>query len=313
MNGVAVVFNPSKISLSRLKESLSRAGVAEVPVFASDPETNGELAGQEAIALGAKLILVVGGDGTIRGVTQSVIASGADVSLGLIPIGTGNVLARNLKLPIGNLDKAFKRALEGNPYQVDLGVAKSFDGDGSLHTYYFTGIAGVGMDARIMQRTQPALKRRVGWIAYIDGGLRSLPLKFEKFDVTVDEASTRTLKSYTILVGNAGWLPGQISMMPDARLDDSRLDVAAIGPRRLFNWVDFLSRITWQNRVVRPLALGRKWMDETANLKTMENLNGSRIHIRPHQPTPMQLDGDVIGEVREVEFSVRPSGLTINL
>ena len=93
-------------------------------------------------------------------------------------------------------------------------------------------------------------------------------------------------------------------MMPDARLDDGRLDVAAIGPRRLLNWIDFFSRITWQNRVVRPLTLGRKWMDKAANLKTMENLNGSRIRIKPHSSCPMQLDGDVVGEVVEAEFSI---------
>jgi diacylglycerol kinase (ATP) len=313
VTGVAVVFNPSKISLSRLQESLAKNSLSEISIFASDPETNGIVATQEAIALGAKLILVVGGDGTLRGVTQAIVDSDLDIVVGLIPLGTGNVLARNLKLSLGNIDKAIKRALTGNPYRIDLGVARSVGPDGSIKTQYFTGIAGLGMDARIMQRTQTELKRKVGWIAYIDGGIRSLPLKFEKFEFAADEQPIRTLKSYTILVGNAGWLPGQLSMMPDARLDDGRLDVAAIGPRRLFNWVDFFSRITWQNRVVRPLALGRKWMDETANLKTMENLNGSRIRIKPHNPTPMQLDGDVVGEVVEVDFSVKPQGLAISL
>lgn len=313
MHGVAVVFNPSKISLGKLQEQLSKHGLADIPKFASDPASNGELAAQEAIALGARTILIFGGDGTIRGVTQAIMDLGSEVSIGLVPIGTGNVLARNLKLPIGNLDKSLSRALAGNPYLIDVGQARSIGLDGTIRTSFFTGLAGVGMDARIMQRTQPALKRKVGWIAYVEGGFRSLPLKFEKFDFSADETTLRTLKSYTILVGNAGWLPGQISMMPDARLDDGRLDVAAIGPRRLFNWVDFLSRITWQNRVVRPLALGRKWLDQTANLKTMENLNGSRIRIKPHNPTPMQLDGDVIGEVIEVEFSVKPSSLAINL
>lgn len=313
MHGVAAVFNPSKISLSRLKEALAKKGLTEIPIFASDRDTNGELAAKEAIALGAEKIVVVGGDGTIRGVAQAITDSGLEIPLGLVPLGTGNVLARNLRLPIGNLDKSLTRAINGSAYRVDLGVARSVSINGQIQTHYFTGIAGLGMDARIMQRTQPKLKRRVGWIAYIDGGLRSLPLKFEKFDLSADEQQVRTLKSYSILVGNAGWLPGQISMMPDARLDDGRLDVAAIGPRKLFNWVDFLSRITWQNKVVRPLALGRKWMDQTANLKTMENLNGSRIRIKPHTPTPMQLDGDVIGEILEVEFSIKPFGLTVSV
>jgi diacylglycerol kinase family enzyme len=100
-------------------------------------------------------------------------------------------------------------------------------------------------------------------------------------------------------------------MMPDARLDDGELDLAAIGPRRIWNWIDFFSRITWQNKVVRPIALGRKWMEATANVKTLENLHGERIRIRPHSPAPMQLDGDPIGDVVEVDFSINQKAIKI--
>jgi diacylglycerol kinase family enzyme len=205
-----------------------------------------------------------------------------------------------------------KRALAGNPYEIDLGQARLVREDGSLEEYLFTGIAGVGMDARLMQNTQSELKKKIGWIAYIEGGIRSLPLKFEKFDVSLND-QTRTLKSYSLLVGNVGLLPGAISMMPDARLDDGVLDLAAIGPRRIWNWIDFFSRITWQNQVVRPLALGRKWMDATANVKTLENLSSSRIRIKPHHLVPIQLDGDPMGDVVEVEFLLKKKALKILL
>jgi diacylglycerol kinase (ATP) len=268
---------------------------------------------KKAIEAGANHIIVAGGDGTVRACVQAVFEEEAAVSLGLVPIGTGNILARNLKLPINNLDKCIKRSVSGDTYEIDLGVAKAINQHGELTKFYFTGIAGIGMDARIMQRTLPELKRRVGWIAYLEGGLRSLPMKFEKFEVLVDDQAPRNLKSYSILIGNAGWLPGQISMMPDARLDDGKLDVAAIGPRKIWNWVDFFARVTWQNKVVRPLALGRKWMDLTANLKTIENLGGSRIRVKPHHLSPLQLDGDVIGEVLEVDFSLKHKVLKIRL
>ena len=187
------------------------------------------------------------------------------------------------------------------------------DKQGNFTTFFFTGIAGVGMDARIMQRTDLKAKKRIGWFAYIEGGFKSLPLKFEKFEIQVDDQPVRTIKSYSVLVGNAGWLPGLISMMPDARLDDARLDIALIGPRKLWNWVDFLSRITWQNQVVRPLSLGRKWLDLTANLKTIENLNGSRIRIRPHHPVLLQVDGDPQFEVIEADFKLLTKGLRFRL
>jgi diacylglycerol kinase family enzyme len=310
---MAVIFHPSKISRAKIEAAFSKAGFTNLSYFPSDDKTGGLKATKKAIEAGANHIIVAGGDGTLRACVQAVFEEEAAVSLGLVPIGTGNILARNLKLPITNLDKCIRRAVIGDVYEIDLGVAKAINQNGELTKFYFTGIAGIGMDARIMQRTQPELKRRVGWIAYLEGGLRSLPLKFEKFEVVVDELAPKSLKSYSILIGNAGWLPGQISMMPDARLDDGKLDVAAIGPRKIWNWVDFFARVTWQNKVVRPLALGRKWMDQTANLKTIENLGGARIRVKPHHLSPLQLDGDVIGEVLEVDFSLKHRVLKIRL
>lgn len=308
MSKLAVIYNPEKITLARIRKHFKESKET-IEFFATDKSSLGVKATKQALAFGAKRILVAGGDGTLRVVVQEI--ADKDVAIGIIPIGTGNILARNLRLPLA-LDSAVERALKGSSYDIDLGQARVIRADGKLEEYLFTGIAGVGMDARLMQNTQPELKKRVGWIAYIEGGIRSLPLKFERFDVTIGN-QTRTLKSYSLLVGNVGLLPGAISMMPDARLDDGQLDMAAIGPRRIWNWIDFFSRITWQNRVVRPIALGRKWMEATANVKTLENLSGERIRIRPHQPALMQLDGDPIGEVIEVDFSIRNKAMRVLL
>lgn len=305
---LAVIYNPQKITLAQIKKPFQKLSF-EPTFIATDKTSQGAKAAKTALADGNKKILVAGGDGTLRRVVQEL--AGSSAAIGILPMGTGNILARNLKLPL-TLDAAVKRAVTGKPYEIDLGQARVIRNDGSLEEYLFTGIAGIGMDARLMQNTQPELKKRIGWIAYIEGGIRSLPLKFEKFDVSLND-QTRTLKSYSLLVGNVGLLPGAISMMPDARLDDGQLDMAAIGPRRIWNWIDFFSRITWQNQVVRPLALGRKWMDATANVKTLENLSSSRIRIRPHHPAPIQLDGDPMGEVIEVEFAIKQKALKVLL
>lgn len=308
MRELAVIFNPEKITLQRLEKAFAKHKDVAPKFLATDKSSNGASQAREAVALGMGQLLVAGGDGTLRNVVQGT--AGLDVEIGILPLGTGNILARNLKIPIGNLDSAIKKILRGSPYEIDLGVAKAIFADGSFREYVFTGIAGVGMDAKLMENTQPKLKRRVGWIAYIEGGIRSLPLKFERFDVQIDN-QVRTLKSYSLLVGNVGWLPGLISMMPDAQMDDGKLDIAAIGPRKIWNWVDFFSRITWQNLVVRPLALGRRWMDEKANVKTLENLSSPRIRIKPHNPAAMQLDGDPVGEIIEVDFSLRAKALKV--
>ncbi|MCF8529063.1 MAG: hypothetical protein K9G13_04450 [Aquiluna sp.] len=313
MNELAVIFNPQKISIGKLQKAFTKQKVTDASFFATEPGTNGAVATKEALALGAKHLIIAGGDGTIRAIVQELMESKADVTLSLLPVGTGNILARNLSLSVTNLDANLKRAINGSDFDIDLGIAKVLDKEGNCSTFFFTGIAGVGMDARIMQRTDLKAKKRIGWFAYIEGGFKSLPLKFEKFDIQVDDQPVRTIKSYSVLVGNAGWLPGLISMMPDARLDDARLDIALIGPRKFWNWVDFLSRITWQNQVVRPLALGRKWLDQTANLKTIENLNGSRIRIRPHHPVLLQVDGDPQFEIIEADFKLLTKGLRFKL
>jgi diacylglycerol kinase family enzyme len=98
-------------------------------------------------------------------------------------------------------------------------------------------------------------------------------------------------------------------MMPDAKLDDGRIDLAAIGPRRIWNWIGFFSRITWQNLVVRPIKLGRLMLEATSNDKTLENMSAQRIKIRPHSPALIQVDGDPQGEVVQAEFSVLPKAL----
>ena len=311
MKRTAVIFNPEKISEQKLRKLFSKLTDQEIFLLPTESKTNGVAAAQQAIDLGVERIIAAGGDGTLRYVVEGT--QGANVVIGILPIGTGNVLARNLRLPINNLEAAAARALSDIEHAIDLGVAEVIDEAGNRQTLIFTGIAGLGMDAKVMAATDKKLKKRIGWIAYIEASVKSLPMKFEKFDVSIDGSNSRNLKSYSLLIGNAGWLPGQISMMPDARLDDGRLEMAAIGPRRIWNWVDFIGRVTWQNHVVRPLALGRKWLDATANLKTLENLNGSVIEITPANPVLMQLDGDPIFKVREAKFSLRSKALRISI
>lgn len=311
MSRTALIFNPEKISEAKLRRIYRKVSDQELFLLPTDSKSGGFEAGKKALELEMERIVVAGGDGTLRAVVEAVADS--DVVLGILPIGTGNILARNLKLPVNSLESCAHRSLSKAEHRIDLGVAKVIDTQGMTHQYLFTGIAGLGMDARLMAATDKKRKRQIGWIAYLEASLRFLPLKFERFEVVVDEQPPRVLKSYSLLVGNAGWLPGAISMMPDARLDDSRLDMAAIGPRRIWNWVDFIGRITWQNIVVRPLALGRKWLDATANVKTLENFKGRRISITPKSPAPFQVDGDPLFEVTHAEFTLRPKGLRVSI
>jgi diacylglycerol kinase family enzyme len=173
-------------------------------------------------------------------------------------------------------------------------------------------MAGMGLDAKIFQKTDPKLKRAIGWFAYLEGGIKSLPTLFERMDVSVDSREPRNLKVVSLIIGNVGWLPGRITLMPDASLDDGILDVAAVGPRRFWNWIDFWGRVTWVSNLRETRQL-RHLIDQTANVKTLENLNGKKIRVRPDNPVFIQLDGDPMGSVVEAEFEVQPRAVTFRL
>jgi diacylglycerol kinase family enzyme len=131
--------------------------------------------------------------------------------------------------------------------------------------------------------------------------------------VIVDNREPRKLKLVSLLIGNAGWLPGNLSLMPDAKLDDGLLDLAFVGPRRFWNWIDFWGRVGFANENIRPNKFGRQLMDATANVKTIENLAGSRIRVQPERAVHLQLDGDVLGLVSEAEFVVVPKAVTVRV
>ncbi len=310
-----MIYYPGRVDLKKVRRLVSSAIAGagwEIPLYLKTAanETGGVQA-LRAIAQKATHIIVVGGDGTVRSVIEEVAKSGANVSVGIVPIGTGNVLARNLNLPLSDMELQIQRSLFGIAHQIDLGLAKMIMADGTRVEKYFAVMAGLGLDAKIMLHTDQARKRRLGWVAYVEGGLKTLPIRYESLLVSVDKREPRVLKVVTLLIGNVGWLPGRLSMMPDAAMDDGRLDVAAIGPRRFWNWIDFWSRVTVGNNIVRTSRIGKQLLDRTANIKTMENMSGVKIRVAPYRDTELQLDGDVVGKISEVEFEAKPRAVIV--
>lgn len=314
----AIIYFPGRIDRKKLDaavgQTLSSLNWEPSLWLPTNPDETGGQQALRAIAQNATHLLIAGGDGTVRSVLDALAREEVTgVTVGIIPIGTGNALARNLKLELTNINVAVKRALLGNRHPIDLGLAKVIRPDGEREEIHFCVMGGLGLDAKIMQNTNARLKKAIGWVAYFEGGIRSIPTLFERMFVTVDNREPRKLKLVSLLIGNAGWLPGNLSLMPDAKLDDGLLDVAAVGPRRFWNWIDFWGRVAFANENIRPNKIGRQLMDATANVKTLENLTGSRIRVQPERPVHLQLDGDVFGMVSEAEFVVVPRAITFRV
>lgn len=314
-NRAAIIYYPGRVDLKKVRRLVSaelNGKHWEIALYLkTEAEETGGAQALRAIAQKATHLIVIGGDGTVRSVLEAVAKTKADVTVGILPIGTGNVLARNLSLPLADMQQQIHRALFGNSHPIDIGLARIVMADGSRIEKHFAVMAGIGLDAKIMLNTDSARKRRLGWVAYVEGGLKTLPIRYESLRVRVDNREERNLKVVTLLIGNVGWLPGRLSMMPDASLDDGRLDVAAIGPRRFWNWIDFWSRVTVGNNIVRTNRVGKQLLDSTANVKTLENMAGVKIRVAPELETELQLDGDVIGRISEVEFEAQPRAVVI--
>lgn len=312
----AVVFNPTKVDIERVRSAVTAAeqtgGWAESLWYETSLEDAGQGVTRTAIASGADVVLAAGGDGTVRAVAEALRDSG--ISLALLPSGTGNLLARNLDVPLASLDLSVEAAFAGDDRRIDMGVVEIVRADGSREEHAFLVMAGLGLDAKMIKNTSTRLKKAVGWLAYIDGITRSLPeLRPVRVSYRLDGGLERSMNVHTIIVGNCGLLPGGLLLMPDAKPDDGVLDIAALRPRGPFGWLKVWRKVAWENGVLRKSALGRKIIDLSADVRDVTYLTGAELQMTVLTPQEFQLDGDEFGEAKSVRAWVDPGALTVKV
>ncbi len=312
----AVVYNPTSVDLRRLRRVVERAETdndwGRTRWFPTSKTDGGQAVTRDAIATGASVVIAAGGDGTVRAVAESL--RGSSVPIALLPVGTGNLLARNLELHLGNLDASVATAFSGVERSIDLGVAEITRESGATEEHVFVVMAGLGLDAKLIARTNAKLKKAVGWLAYVDAGMRALPdLGPVRLRYRVESQPARPLTAHTLIVGNCGSLPGGILLIPDARPDDGILDVVALKPRGRFGWLRVWNKITWENGVLRRSATGRKIIDLRSDVKDVAYLRGRNLGFELETPEGFQLDGDEFGPVSAVYCYADRGALTVRV
>lgn len=288
----AVIYNPTKISdkfLILVEEGLQRKGWGNTLWLETSVEDPGGAITRQAVAAQVDLVIAAGGDGTIRYVADGLAHTG--IPLGLVPAGTGNLLARNLNLPLEEVE-AIEVALGGQVRQVDL-VKITVDDRAPEH---FAVMAGIGIDAVIMGETDEGLKDKVGSAAYFVAAAKALGRLPVRMTVQLD--GSRSIRRHAMLcvIGNVGTLRGNLTLIPGASPDDGLLDLYIASPRRFRHWAKLALRLLTR----------RPKKDDQVDQHT-----GKRVRIMIHGKDNYQLDGDVVGESTILDAEIQPGALAI--
>ncbi len=293
-----MVVNPSILhDVARVRTQVTgvcrELGWAEPLWLETSVEDPGGGQAKAALAAGADVVLVCGGDGTIRHVAQ--VLAGSGTALGLLPTGTGNLLARNLAMQLHDLAGATRIALSGDNRPLDVGWVTI---DDRTEEQVFLVMAGVGFDAAIMAGAHHESKSRLGSLTYFIAGVRALRRQRIRIVLAVDSQPELRRQVRTVVVGNCGKLLAGLVLMPAAKVDDGLLDVVAIAPRSIRGWLAVTARVLSRRR---------------SGHRIVQHWQGRTVIIAADKPEQAQLDGDLVGEVRMLRIRVDPGALLVRV
>nr|WP_245690428.1 diacylglycerol kinase family protein [Actinomyces ruminicola] len=292
----AMVYNPTKfddLSLlrRRVESEVLAAGWQPTLWLETTPDDAGHEQTRRALAAGVDLVLAAGGDGTVRAVSDELAGTG--VPLALLPTGTGNLLARNLQVPL-DTDAALRLALSGPTRAVDL-VRCTWDGGEER----FVVMAGLGLDARIMADTSDDLKKVIRSGAYVLAAVQNAVPRPFAVDVALDdgESTGRSAGEHRVvmaLLGNVGTITGGMTIFPQATPDDGLVDLLLTGPNRIADWA----------KVGAGLLIGQ-------DVDGLSHHQARRLTLTTPEPVPFELDGDPVGQTRRLVAEVEPAALRV--
>ncbi|BAZ23920.1 diacylglycerol kinase catalytic region [Kalymmatonema gypsitolerans NIES-4073] len=229
------------------------------------------------------LVIVGGGDGTLNAAVDALVET--QLTLGILPLGTANDLARTLGIP-NSLPDACKIIANGEVRRIDLG---------SVNGKHFFNVASCGLSVKITQRLTKKAKRRWGIFAYLITALQviweSRPFSAE---IRMNDQSIR-VKTVQIAVGNGRYYGGGMAVVPDATIDDQRLDLYSL---EIEHW--------WQIIPLLPaMRQGRH-----IHSQSVRAFSGQEIEVYTRKPRPINTDGEIT-TYTPAHFRVIPNALSV--
>ncbi len=296
---VAVVVNPTTVDdLEALRGSLTSAmtgaGWGSPLWLETTVEDPGYGMTERALREGVGLVLACGGDGTARAVLT--VLAGSGTPLGVLAAGTGNLLARNLGLPVDDPEAALEIALTGTDRPIDVGRVEPVRPNGRQERFVI--MAGVGFDAAMVRDAPERLKARVGWPAYVVSAVKHLRGSSMRLQVRIDDGEPIRARARSVVIGNVGKLQGGLELFPDAHPDDGVLDVAVIISHSLTDWLRVASRVLTR----------RGYVDHRYT-----TYQGKQIRVTLRSAQPRQIDGDLIDESNLLAVQIEAAALLVRV
>jgi YegS/Rv2252/BmrU family lipid kinase len=288
----AFVVNPTKVTAAaalrrRAENFMAQAGWDPPLWLETTVDDPGIGMCKQAVDEGCAVVFVCGGDGSVMAAATAL--AGTDVPMAIVPLGTGNLLARNLNLPLDDEAASLRIGIHGATRHIDVGAIES---------KRFVVMAGLGFDAAIMRDAPERLKKTVGWPAYVVSAAKHLRGRRISVTITIDDNEPIERRVRTVLVGNVGRLQGGLLLLPSARIDDGVLDIAVLAPRNALDW----ARLT--GRVLRRADVPDQ---------RMERFRGKHVVIEASRAQPRQLDGDLIEDGETMNIQIEAGALAVRV
>jgi diacylglycerol kinase (ATP) len=278
-----VILNPAARGartqrLRKQAEHLARGAVLCATTQAGEAES----LARHAVTEGYKRIVAAGGDGTINEIVNGI--AGHNVTLGLLPLGTMNVFATELGLPVNDLADCWKIIERNRTHRVDLPRA---------NRKHFVQLAGVGLDAQAVKETSRAFKRSFGPLSYLISAVqiasRTPPiLQIESEDAVSGEGSF-------VLVGNGRLYGGRFPFFKQAVMDDGLLDVIVFKRLGYVDIIRYLQDVVFTPQISSP---------------EVEYFQTKHLRVTSDESVPVEIDGELVGNC-PVEFKICAGGLRV--
>ena len=300
----AIIVNPTKfddvaaVRAQITKQSINHGWAEPLFILTTANATRAPDRPARPLDKGVDMVCPLGGDGTVRAVAEAMV--GSETPMGLLPGGTGNLLARNLDLPVDDLDDALRIALTGQNKRVDVGRL----------TMDTSGEDDRPAEPRLPRHGRPRLRRgdhgrrpREAQGQGGPGGIHRLghpqPARSAvQGPDQVDDQEEFSRRARTVVIGNCGKLTGGLVLMPEAELDDGQLDCVILSPKRPVGWIAVAARLLSQRR---------------KGHQSVDHQRAASLTIRADRPQEVQIDGDTIGEAKALRAVVRPLALVVRV